>query len=394
MKRVVRWGMIGLAAVMLAGCTAGSPATIIPSPTPELQQAMAPESTAPVVETGQVETDQAAPEPTPTETPPAPDPAADPIVTEPPTVAQAPVEMAPDAAAAPQDEGVTGDPAADEVAVDTAAAPDSANAGAEAGTDTANVAAAPETANVETGAAAANPAAEGTGQELAYRSQSAGRLPPPAAPADGSLLTVSRGPSGRMEVALTFDAGADTGYAADILDLLQAYGIKATFGMTGVWAEQNPDLIRRMANEGHQLMNHTYDHSSFTGVSTGAEPQTFESMLWQLNQTEQIVWDIAGYEMKPYVRPPYGDFGPMTSGFMVDAGYFINVMWTCDSFGWKGWDAAQIVSHCTTDIGPGEIILLHVGASAPGDYESLPGLIEIFSQAGYSFVTIEQMLQP
>ena len=58
------------------------------------------------------------------------------------------------------------------------------------------------------------------------------------------------------------------------------------------------------------------------------------------------------------------------------------------------WDAAQIVSKCTTDIGPGEIILLHVGASAPGDVESLPGMIDAFSQAGYRFVTIEQMLQP
>jgi hypothetical protein len=69
-------------------------------------------------------------------------------------------------------------------------------------------------------------------------------------------------------------------------------------------------------------------------------------------------------------------------------------MWTCDSYGWKGWDAAEIVAHCTTDIGPGEIILLHVGASAPGDFESLSGMIDVFSQAGYSFVTIEQMLQP
>ena len=239
-----------------------------------------------------------------------------------------------------------------------------------------------------------DPAPTATPAELAYRAQPAERPAPPPPPADGSLLTVSRGPSARLEVALTFDAGADAGFAADILDLLAAYGIKATFGMTGVWAENNPELVQRIANEGHQLMNHTYDHSSFTGQSTGAAPQTFDSMLAQLNETEQIVRDLTGYEMKPYVRPPYGDIGPMTSGFLVDAGYYINVMWTCDSFGWKGWDAAQILDRCTNNIGPGEIILLHVGASAPGDFDSLPGMIDAFGNAGYSFVTIEQMLQP
>lgn len=322
MKQVARFGLIGLTAVLLAGCTAGAPATINPPPTSAPEQAMA----------------QA-----PTSAPP------------PPTATVAPPTQAPPTQAPP-----------------TATIP-------------------PATSTPEPPPAATTAPANA---ELGYRAQAEGRPPPPPPPADGSLLTVSRGPSDRVEVALTIDAGADTGYAADILDLLRDYGIKATFGMTGIWAENNPDLIRRMVNEGHQLMNHTYDHPSFTGSSTGLEPQTYESMLSQLNRTEQIVWDIAGYEMKPYVRPPYGDFGPMTSGFMVDAGYYINIMWTCDSYGWKGWDAAQIVSHCTTEIGPGEIILLHVGASAPGDYESLPGMIDAFSTAGYSFVTIEQMLQP
>lgn len=394
MKQFARWGVIGVAAVLLAGCTAGTPATIMPSPTPELQQALAPESDAPVDGA-----EQTAPSPTeppaPTEEPPTPEPtAADPALNEPAIEAGSSAGLAVDAAAAAAPAGETADAGAaapeGEPANTGAVAPEGEAANVAVVND-AGVDATDETAEA---AVAATDAENAANQELAYRSQAEGRPAPPPPPADGSLLTMSRGPSERLEVALTFDAGADTGYAADILDLLRDYGIKATFGMTGVWAEQNPDLVRRIANEGHQLINHTYDHQSFTGASTGADPQTYESMLWQLNTTEQLVWDIAGYEMKPYVRPPYGDIGPMTSGFLVDAGYYINVMWTCDSYGWKGWDGAQIVQHCTTDIGPGEIILLHVGASAPGDFESLPGMIDVFRQAGYSFVTIEQMLQP
>lgn len=308
-EQIASWGMIAVAAVVMAGCTASAPATIDPAPTAK---------SAPVV-------------------------------------AQAPATEAPPTLSATL-------PAATAVSTQV-----------------------PEPAP----AAPTEPPAE-----LAYRAQVEGRPPPPPPPPDGSLLTIARGPSDRLEVALTFDAGADTGYAADILDLLSDYGIKATFGMTGVWAESNPELVQRIANEGHQLINHTYDHASFTGISTGVEPQTYESILSQLDRTEQIVRDLTGYEMKPYVRPPYGDIGPMTSGFLIEAGYYLNVMWTCDSYGWKGWDAAQIVAHCTTDIGPGEIILLHVGASAPGDFESLPGMISTFTDLGYSFVTVEQMLQP
>ena len=94
------------------------------------------------------------------------------------------------------------------------------------------------------------------------------RPPPPPDPGTGLSTIIDGGTNGRLEVALTFDAGADTGYAAEILDLLRDEGIEATFGMTGVWAQANPELVQRMVAEGHQLMNHTWDHSSLTGANT------------------------------------------------------------------------------------------------------------------------------
>ena len=66
-------------------------------------------------------------------------------------------------------------------------------------------------------------------------------------------------------MALTFDAGEDRGYAEDILDLLQAEHVPASFGITARWAQANPDLVERMAADGHLLMNHTLEHRSFTG---------------------------------------------------------------------------------------------------------------------------------
>ena len=69
-------------------------------------------------------------------------------------------------------------------------------------------------------------------------------------------------------IALTFDAGSDRGFAAQILDTLKANGIHATFGMTGQWAQKNADLVKRMVIEGHVLINHSWDHPDFTTISS------------------------------------------------------------------------------------------------------------------------------
>lgn len=263
--------------------------------------------------------------------------------------------------------------------------------------ETANSAAPPEETFAVSADAPADPAESAVVAEEEPAAQVAQtRLAPPPAPGGGSILNYYRGPSGRLEVALTFDAGADRGYAAQILDELAAEGIPATFGMTGSWAQQNPDLIQRMVAEGHQLINHTWTHGSLTGASTGGAPITYEALLTELTDTEDLIRELTGYELRPYFRPPYGDIGPMTSGFLAQAGYYVNVLWSCDSFGWSGFGAEEIVQRCTSPElgGPGAIVLMHVGADAVGDFEALPGLIRSYRDQGYAFVTVEQMLQP
>src|SRR4029079_10511350 len=93
-------------------------------------------------------------------------------------------------------------------------------------------------------------------------------LPPqpslPAAPAAEIWI----GDTSEQAVSLTFDAGSDAGNTSTILDVLGSYGIRATFALTGEWVEQNPELATRIVVEGHVVMNHSYDHPSFTGVSS------------------------------------------------------------------------------------------------------------------------------
>ena len=196
-----------------------------------------------------------------------------------------------------------------------------------------------------------------------------------------------------MTVALTFDAGSDVGYTAMILDTLAANGVHASFGMTGLWAERNPDLVRRMVNEGHTMINHSYDHSSFTGRSTKKPALTQEERWGQLDRTEAIIAGLTGATTKPYFRPPFGDYDESVNQDVAARGYLFNVMWTVDSRGWLGWSAPAIAQRCFEQAVPGAIYVFHVGSQSQ-DGPALQAIIDGFRAAGYAVGGVPDVLAP
>lgn len=227
-----------------------------------------------------------------------------------------------------------------------------------------------------------------------------GPLPPDGLQA-GEATIYLKGTSGRREIALTFDAGADRGNGPAILDRLADYGVRASFGITGQWASDNPDLVLRMVDEKHMIFNHTWSHRSWTGRSTSPDPE--DPSTWQplpssdriaeLERTEAAIEEIGGYNVRPYFRPAYGDYDAGVLADLAAAGYPAMVMWSCESYAWKGWSAEEIIAYCTTNMADGDIILLHVGAQG-ADYDALPGLIEGLAAQGFTFVTVDEILQP
>jgi peptidoglycan/xylan/chitin deacetylase (PgdA/CDA1 family) len=205
--------------------------------------------------------------------------------------------------------------------------------------------------------------------------------------AQAPARTITKLNTARKVVALTFDAGADTGYAAQILDTLGAQGVKASFGITGQWAEENPALIKRIVEEGHTLINHTYTHRSFTGFSTGRPPLNPNQRVEELWKTESAIAQITGASTQPYFRPPYGDYDNSVLLDIRSQGYTYNIMWSVDSLGWRGLTKEQIVQRCLNGLEPGAIYLFHVGSSAQ-DGPALPDIIRELRARGYSFATI------
>ena len=196
----------------------------------------------------------------------------------------------------------------------------------------------------------------------------------------------------KKRVSLTFDAGADVGYAAEILDTLKQERVVASFGMTGAWAEQNPALVKRMAVEGHHLINHTWSHSSFTGFSTSSAPKTRAQRWDELDRTEAIIQRIAGVSTLPYFRPPYGDTDASVLADVGARGYTMTAMWAVDSLGWNGLSAPRIVERTLRLTSPGAILIFHVGAQSQ-DAAALPEIVRALRGQGYEFVTVGALVQ-
>lgn len=196
-------------------------------------------------------------------------------------------------------------------------------------------------------------------------------------------------PNAGMTVALTFDAGSDLGFTTSILDTLAAQHVVASFGITGLWAEGHPGAVRRMAAEGHQIINHSYSHRSFTGASAADPLLTRAARLADLARAEAVLQGLTGRSCVPYWRPPYGDTDASVLRDVAVAGYRSTVMWTIDSHGWMGLPADGIVERVLTSVTPGAIVAFHVG-SASQDGPALARIIDGLRAAGYTFVTVEQ----
>ena len=225
----------------------------------------------------------------------------------------------------------------------------------------------------------------------------------PATSTPGAVATVSataapvepivlyRGDPSRREIALTFDAGSDAGYTEDILRTLRAEGIRASFSVTGLWAEANPGLLNSIAADGHVLINHSYNHPSFTGRSTGELPLTAEERALQLSRVETTVYRLTSRSTRPYFRPPFGDFDASVGADAAAAGFPVIVMWTIDSFGWNGASVEEIIDRTMGLAEPGAIVIMHVGSDSQ-DGPALPELIRRLRAEGYAFVTIDEMV--
>lgn len=219
---------------------------------------------------------------------------------------------------------------------------------------------------------------------------------PPTLPPSGNdteSLIFERGTSAQKQIAFTFDAGEGPGYVTEILDLLKKYGIHGSFGVTGNWAMQNPELVKRMVDEGNLVFNHTLNHKSFTGFSTGAPALTDQERTDEIVQANDAIVAASGVDTKPLFRFPYNDYDEQALILLKQLGYDYTLGYTCDTQAWNGNTVDEILQLCGPDSekgGPGGIILMHIVQEQ--DFLALEPLIQEYQNQGYEIVTMDVMI--
>ena len=149
------------------------------------------------------------------------------------------------------------------------------------------------------------------------------------------------------KVALTYDDGPHVKYSEQILDLLEEKGVKATFFIMGQSAEEYPEIVKRMTDEGHIVGNHTYSHLQLTSGN-------HEKFQNELVKTNEILYNITGEEVA-FIRPPYGSWDKKFEKELS----LIPVLWSIDTLDWCSTDVGCIVEKVMTKVKDGSIILMH-----------------------------------
>lgn len=196
---------------------------------------------------------------------------------------------------------------------------------------------------------------------------------------------VTKGTTTNKIVALTFDDGADGTNINKILGILSTNKIKATFFLTGSGAANHPTSIKNITAQGHEIGNHSYSHPDFTKM-------TAAQIKAELDKAEATIKNITGKTTKPLFRAPFGAVNSAVLSGVGAAGYTHTIQWNIDTVDWKGVSSTAITDKVVNNIVPGSIVLMHTGAGASGTPGALPGMISKLKAKGYSFVTVQQLL--
>ncbi|MBI5893073.1 MAG: polysaccharide deacetylase family protein [Deltaproteobacteria bacterium] len=232
------------------------------------------------------------------------------------------------------------------------------------------------------------------------------------------LLDIARGDIEKKELSLTFDGGAEDGAAKEILEILRKKSIKTTIFLTGEFIKKYPELVKDMAQDGHEIGNHTFSHPHLTTYEKDFKHMTLqevdkEFLSNELKETAALFKEATGKEMSHLWRAPYGEINKEILAWAFEAGY-IHISWTTDkkkrqsldSLDWvKDEDSTlyltadeikeKIINFDKNGNGVnGGIVLMHLGTERQTQeaHKKLEDIIDTLSSQGYRFVKVSQML--
>lgn len=186
-------------------------------------------------------------------------------------------------------------------------------------------------------------------------------------------------------IYLTFDAGYENGCTGQILDVLAKHQVSAAFFLVGNYLEQEPELVRRMVDEGHTVGNHTYHHYDMSKISDEA------AFRAELESLETLYTEITGEQMPRYYRPPQGIYSEENLEMAKSLGYK-TVFWSLAYVDWNNDaqpTADEAFSKLIGRIHNGAVVLLH--STSATNAQILDELLTRWEDLGYRFGTIDEL---
>ncbi len=189
------------------------------------------------------------------------------------------------------------------------------------------------------------------------------------------------GDTNKKIIALTFDDAPDENNTRKILDILKKNDVKASFFMIGATMnDDNATVVKRAYDEGNLVLSHSFNHPRFTTLD---ENTTY----FQLDRVATQIKSITGsYPL--LFRPPYGSINQNVVDTINTSGSSI-VLWSLDSLDWTLKDPFAVANNVISNVRNGDIILMHRN---PTSVASLEMIIETLHSIGYTFTTLDKML--
>ena len=182
-------------------------------------------------------------------------------------------------------------------------------------------------------------------------------------------------------IAISFDAAWGNEDTQTLIDILNKYGVKATFFVVGAWVDKYPESVKAIADAGNEVMNHSDDHAHFSKLST-------EDITANINAANDKITAVTGVRPALF-RCPYGEYDDHVITAVKSMG-MTAIQWSVDSLDWQGISAQKITERVLKNVQPGSIVLFHNAAEHTP--EALPGILEALQKAGYNIVPISQLI--
>ncbi|WP_029453236.1 delta-lactam-biosynthetic de-N-acetylase [Clostridium algidicarnis] len=186
-------------------------------------------------------------------------------------------------------------------------------------------------------------------------------------------------------IYLTFDEGYENGYTNEILDILKKHNVKAAFFVVKPYIESNPDIIKRMIEEGHLVCNHTCNHPSMALIK---DKDKFNKELLDLEISFE---NLTGKKMAKYFRPPMGKYSELSLNYTKELNYK-TIFW---SFAYNDWDIKKQPSKekaletILKRSHSGAIVLLHAVSKTNADI--LDEVITKWESEGYTLKSLDDL---